>query len=284
MAELHQGHEERQPFGAVSPWLAKAGGKRWFLGGAIVGLLLWVAVFPFLGDPRISDVITPLDGAGPPVLVSRTQFRVVAEAPVETLAQAPKPGILPSTKAQLETVQPVMWAMALPEVREALGYSEKPMTVAPAPTPEAQPTHVPGPSGQATQGPTPATQPAQAEPQFSYPEHMVPGSPAASLAQVMNPTKNIILAEFRPTVTAGQDSRLCSALRTAIVSVEAGKAPKVVAKGKLVDMIDGRAAPMVLEPGVRYNLAILVSVPQDAGNEYQGVSCSVDFMMQAQGI
>jgi len=48
-------------------------------------------------------------------------------------------------------------------------------------------------------------------------------------------------------------------------------------------MIDGKTHAMVLEPGVRYNLAILVSVPQDAGNEYQGVGCSVDFMMQAQG-
>ncbi|MFH1140102.1 MAG: hypothetical protein V1724_00175 [Chloroflexota bacterium] len=57
-----------------------------------------------------------------------------------------------------------------------------------------------------------------------------------------------------------------------------------MAQGKLKDMIDGRAMPMVMEPGVRYNLAILVSVPQDAGNEYQGVSCTVDFMMQAQGI
>ncbi|MFH1140103.1 MAG: hypothetical protein V1724_00180 [Chloroflexota bacterium] len=50
---------------------------------------------------------------------------------METLAQAPKPGILPSTKAQLEAVQPVLWDMAMPEVREALGYSEEPVSVAP---------------------------------------------------------------------------------------------------------------------------------------------------------
>ncbi len=275
MAKLPQGHEERPPFWAVSPWLAKSGEKRWFRGGTIVGLLLWVAVFLLLGDPRISDVVTPLDGAGPPVLVARTQFRAMAEAPLETLAQAPKPGILPSTKAQLEAVQPVVWAMAMPEVREALGSLEKPFSIVPTATSEKP---------EPTQVPTPATQPARAQPAFSYPENMVPGSPAASLAQVMNPTKNIILGELRPTITAGQDSRLCPGLRVAIVSVVAGKAPKLVAQGKLVDMMDGRTAPIVLEPGVRYNLAILVSVPLDAGNEYQGVSCSVDFVMQSQGI
>ncbi|MBI4198837.1 MAG: hypothetical protein HY533_06985 [Chloroflexi bacterium] len=228
----------------------------------MMGLLLWVAALPFLGDPRISSVVTPLDGAGPPVMVARTQFRVVAEAPVETLGQAPKSGILPSTRAQLEAVQPVMWAMAMPEVRAALGTPDKPATVAS----------------------TSAQQPTPAGPVFSYPEHMVPGSPAASLAQVMNPTKNIVLADFYPSVTAGQDNRLCPGLRVAIVAIEPGKAPKMVMWGKLKDMLDGRTQAMVMEPGERYNLAILVSVPQDAGNEYQGVGCTVDFMMQSQGI
>ena len=109
------------------------------------------------------------------------------------------------------------------------------------------------------------------------------GAPTASMSQVMNPTGQPIRGELQPVILEG-DTRLCGSLRTAVVSIETGKAPRLLMGGVLMEFLQGGAASMILEPGKRYDLAVLLTLPLDVANEYQGGSCTVNFLMHFQEV
>jgi len=238
----------------------------WPLAGVVVGLLFWLIALPLLGDPRISYRVTPVDGEGPPILIARSSFSLASGTDMSLLVQPRKPDTTPTTFAQAEAARPLLWAMATPGVAEGLGLEDSMVTI---PTPAIADGPVGSSSGES----------APPEPMFSHPERIPPGGqPVASLAQVMNPTEQPVQAELRPTVMVG-DSRLCRALRMAAVSIESGAAPRLLMAGTISETMQEPPAPLIMEPGKRYDVAILVTLPSDLANEYQGVSCTVNFLM-----
>ena len=121
------------------------------------------------------------------------------------------------------------------------------------------------------------------EPMFSYPENLAPGgAPAASLSQVMNPTTQPVQAELRPEIL-GTDTHLCRRLRMAAVALEKGMVPRLFVSGSLPEVAEEGAGRMLIDPGERYDIAIIVAVPDDLPNEYQGMNCTVNFLMHFQG-
>ena len=232
----------------------KGGSVRWSLAGIAAGLVIWILALPFLGDPRISYRMTPVEGAGLPILVARSSFGVVSGADVPMPARRPGLNDLPNTSAESDLVQPVLWAMAMPEVVEALGLQE----------------HSVSASGEGD----------PSDSIFSDPETLPPGgAPSVSLAQLVNPTDKPLQGELRPTVMVG-DARLCRALRVAVVAMESGMASRhVIMAGSIPETAQEPVTPLVMDPGKAYELAILVTLPPDLPNDFQGVSCTVNFLM-----
>ena len=238
------------------------GSRRWHLAGLIVGLLTWLIALPFLGDPRISYQVTPVDADANPVLIARGSFAVTPVTEITVLEQPRGRTSERATYAQAEAAQPLLSAMAMPEVAAALGLVE-PASLAPT----------------AFDG----SQPAPPHPMFSYPSNLPPGgTPSATLSQIMNPTEKPVLAKLSPTVMEG-DSRLCSKVMMAVVSMRPGEDPSLLVAGTLTEVAEGPASPLIIEPGGRYDIALLVALPPDLPNEYQGASCTVNFLMEFEG-
>ena len=150
----------------------------------------------------------------------------------------------------------------------------------PTPRPIPRSTAPPTPGGPV---PPPPVEDAPLEPTFSYPERMAPGgAPAASLGQVMNPTKESVRGHLQPTLL-GDDRRLCNQLRIAAISMGMDAGPNLLVAGGLED-VNELDSGLTMEPGERYEIVILVALPPDLPNELQGVSCSVDFLMHFQGL
>ena len=253
----------------------RQGSTRWLLSGVALGLLLWVIAVPLMGDPRISYRVTPVEGGGPPILVARGSFAMTAESAKTSLAQATESDAAPVTFVQTGAMRSIALAMTLPEVARALGLKEAGNILGTAPAP------IPSDAG----GPVPPPPVADAppEPTFSYPERMAPGgAPAASLGQVMNPTKEPVRGHLQPTVL-GDDRRLCNQLRIAAVSFGPDAGPNLLMAGGLED-VNELESGLIMQPGERYEIVILVTLPPDLPNELQGVSCSVDFLMHFQGL
>jgi len=291
--------------------VADHGSRRLILAGIIAGLLLWVLALPLLGDPRISYRMTQVEGDGPPILVARTSFALAADTDMTPLIQPRRPNMAPSTYAQAKAVRPLIWAMETPGVAEALEIEDKVMRIIstqqladltsrsvvaqPTSSKDTDPTAVPGTQDEQVVAGSPGPVPDNSttfspsyrfsrEISFSYPEHLIPGgAPTASLAQILNPTEQPMRGELLPVVLEG-DTRLCGGLRTAVVSMEKGTPPRLLTGGSLLEILQGPTANLILEPGKRYDLAVLVSLPLHASNQYQGGSCTVNFMMQFQEV
>ena len=114
--------------GSAAPLEGSAGGsfssRRWLLAGVGVSMMLWAMA---MGDPRISYDMTPVDGEGPPILIARGPFGMMAETDMSPLAASPRLNSAPSTYAQAEAIRPIFWGMATPGVAEALGLDEEVM-------------------------------------------------------------------------------------------------------------------------------------------------------------
>ena len=285
--------------------------RRWLLAGVGVSLMLWTMA---MGDPRISYDMTPVDGQGPPILIARGPFGMMAETDMSPLAISPRLNSAPSTYAQAEAIRPIFWGMATPGVAEALGLDDEVMRnsipspaflgvvpgtaiAKPTVTGEVMPSRVPSdssaspaPASSSAEADESATTPSQpsssseAETMFSYPENLAPGgSPSASLAQILNPTDQPVLAELRPVILDA-DAGLCGELRIAAVLISGAIAPELLAGGPLMDVLEQRIDNIFIKPGQQYDLAIFVAVPDDLSNEHQNANCTVNFLMHFQGV
>ena len=237
--------------------------------GATVGLLIWLGAMPFfMGDPRILHGVIPASAEAPPVLVARSSFAMLADSRSMSNAVPEGSGLLPKTNALEEMYRPVRVAMNIPKVAEALGLPDLRIAALTPPLPLAA----------AVDGTSPFEPPAP-EPEFSDPAAVPPGGkPVASMATVVNPTDQPLLGSLRPTVMLG-DAGLCRALKMAAVSMRAGAEPVVLLAGDLAQTMRDPATPLLLEPGESYDLAILLALPPDIPNEFQGLSCTVNFLM-----
>ena len=115
---------------------------------------------------------------------------------------------------------------------------------------------------------------------FVTPEPLAPGTPTMKLFQLMNPTDDPVEAAIRPQYE--KDAELCRALRMATVSME--KQSQMVVGGSFSEVAESVGPHLLLQPHELYNLALLVSVPMNLSNEYQGKSCQVDFMLEHTGM
>ena len=95
---------------------------------------------------------------------------------------------------------------------------------------------------------------------------------------VVNPTDQPLQGTLRPTVMLG-DAGLCRALKMAAVSLTEGSEPVVLLAGDLSQTMRDPVTPLILEPGKAYDLAILLALPPNVPNEFQGLSCTVNFLM-----
>jgi hypothetical protein len=80
------------------------------------------------------------------------------------------------------------------------------------------------------------------------------------------------------------DAGLCRALKMAAVSLadsseDERSEPIVLLAGNLSEITGDAVTPLVLEPGEAYNLAIFLALPPNVPNEFQGLSCTVNFLM-----
>ena len=238
----------------------------WPVLGVVLGLLVWVIAIPLLGDPRISHRTTPASAEGPPVLVARSSFSLLAEGQ-GTDSHVPSRSGFPETNFLAEVFEPVRRAMKIPEVAEALGIDilelEALMPPAIGSSGESPPADTPVPEGP-----------------FGDPGMLPPGGkPVASMSQVMNPTDHPLQGTLRPTVMFG-DAGLCRALKMAAVSIEVGAEPVVLLAGDLSETLRDSAIPLILEPAKTYDLAILLTLPEDVSNDFQGTSCTINFLME----
>ena len=120
---------------------------------------------------------------------------------------------------------------------------------------------------------------APPELRFGHADSLAPGgAPVASLAQIMNPTEHPVKAVLRPAIMAG-DSTLCPMLTMVAVLIDAHAGPRLLLTGPLPVAAHETEAQVIMDPGKIYDLAILVGLPRDLPNEYQGTSCTVDFLM-----
>ena len=231
--------------------------------GVAVGLLMWLGAIPLLGDPRISHGVMPASVNGPPVLVARSSFDMLADS--ESAGDGVLEGsrLLPETNALEERYRPVRVAMSIPRVLEALGLDDLQIAaLAPPPADAADGTSPPAP-----------------EPEFGDPGTLPPGGkPVASMTTVVNPTDKPLHGTLRPIVMLG-DAGLCRALKMAAVSVAEGSEPVVLLAGDLSQTMGDHVTPLILEPGKPYDLAILLALPPNVPNEFQGTSCTVNFLM-----
>ena len=236
--------------------------------GVAVGLLIWIGAIPLLGDPRISHGVIPASVEGPPVLVARSSFDLLAVNRSTGGGVAEGSGLLPNTNALEERYRPVRAALKIPRVLEALGLDYLQIAALALP---------PSMAG-AADGTSPVGPPAS-EPAFSDPAAVPPGGkPVASMATVMNPTDKPLQGILRPTVMLG-DSGLCRALKMAAVSLQEDSEPVVLLAGNLSQTMRDPVTPLILEPGKSYDLAILLALPPNVPNEFQGTSCTVNFLM-----
>ena len=239
----------------------------WPVLGVVVGLLLWVIAIPFLGDPRISHGVTPASVEGPPVLVSRSSFSLLAEGQGTGSIEPSSSAHLIEANALEELFRPVRQAMKIPEVAEALGIDILDFETLTPPliggTGESSPADAPPP-----------------ESPFGDPDMLPPGGkPVASISQVVNPTDHPLQGTLRPTIMFG-DAGLCRALKMAAVSIEAGADPVVLLAGDLSETLREPATPLILEPDKTYDLAILLTLPENVPNDFQGTSCTINFLME----
>jgi hypothetical protein len=239
----------------------------WPVLGVVVGLLFWVIAIPFLGDPRISHGVTPASVEGPPVLVSRSSFSLLAEGQRTGAIKPSASGLLAETNALAELFKPVRQAMKMPAVAEALGIDildfDAPISLAVGISSDSSAADAPVP-----------------ESPFGDPDMLPPGGkPVASMTQVVNPTDHPLQGTLRPAVMFG-DAGLCRALKMAAVSIEAGAEPVVLLAGDLSKTLNEPATPLILEPKKTYDLALILALPENVPNDFQGTSCTVNFLME----
>ena len=240
----------------------------WPAMGVAVGLLIWLGAIPLLGDPRISHGVIPASVDAPPLLVARSSFALLADNKSADGGVPEGSGLLPKTNALEERFRPVRAAMKIPRVLEALGLDDLQIAALARPLPKAD----------AADGKSPVV-PASPKPAFSDPAAVPPGGkPVASMATVVNPTDQPLQGTLRPTVMLG-DAGLCRALKMAAVSLAEGSEPVVLLAGDLSQTMRDPVAPLILEPGKAYDLAILLALPPNVPNEFQGLSCTVNFLM-----
>jgi hypothetical protein len=174
-------------------------------------------------------------------------------------------GLIPKTSALEEKFRPVRAAMMIPEVAEALGMDLSQIASLALPVSAAD--------GTSPEGPT------EPEPKFSDPAAVPPGGqPVASIATVVNSTDKPLQGTLRPTVMLG-DAGLCRALKMAAVSLTEDSAPVVLLAGDLSQTMRDPVTPLLLEAGKSYDLAILLALPPNVPNEFQGLGCTVNFLM-----
>ena len=186
---------------------AKRTPRRWGLAGAAVGILMWAIALPFLGDPTTSNLITPVDGKGPPILVARSSFGLLTGSEMAIQPQVSDSDERSVVRTQTRMVNQVLRAMSAEGVERALGIEMPAKATEETPKAEREPVDASVETADAPQ-----------EPVFNDPGTLPPGgAPAASLSEVMNPTDKPVLSEVRPTVMVGDD-RLCRQLRMAVVA------------------------------------------------------------------
>ena len=157
--------------------------------------------------------------------------------------------------------------MKMPEVAEALGMD---ILEFDAPIP---PTVGIMTDSSAADAPVP-------ESPFGDPGMLPPGGkPVASMTEVVNPTDHPLQGTLRPAVMFG-DAGLCRALKMAAVSIEADADPVVLLAGDLSKTLNEPATPLILEPAKSYDLALILALPENVPNDFQGTSCTVNFLME----
>ena len=237
----------------------------WPAMGVAVGLLIWLGAIPLLGDPRISHGVIPASVDAPPILVARSSFALLSDSKSAGGGVPEGSGLVPQTNALEERFRPVRVALKIPRVLEALGLDDLQMA---RPLPMVGAADAKSPVG-----------PLAPEPAFSDPAAVPPGGkPVASMATVVNPTDQPLQGTLRPTVMLG-DAGLCRALKMAAVALTEGSEPVVLLAGDLSQTMRDPVTPLILEPGKAYDLAILIALPSNVPNEFQGLSCTVNFLM-----
>ena len=227
--------------------------SRWFLLGLVAGLAVWAVGLRLMGDPGIPYVVTPVEGQGSRVLVGQVGFHAMADWSLSTDPEVVSVDDQADDIRLVEAAIPVMEALHIPEVQEMLGVT----------MPEDELESAKG---------------------ISRPDTMVPGSPSASMVQVVNRSTESVMARIRPEIILQADNRLCEALKVVITVVQDGLEPQVVDGGTMADLMNPEGQEIMLTPGKQYDLAVLVSTPKDLDNSYQGTGCTVTFMMDTEAI
>jgi len=199
--------------------------------------------------------------------VSRSSFSLLAEGQRTGAIEPSGSGLLAETNALEELFKPVRQAMRMPAVAEALGMDILDFD------PPIPPTVGITSDSSAADAPVP-------ESPFGDPDMLPPGGkPVASMTQVVNPTDHPLQGTLRPAVMFG-DAGLCRALKMAAVSIEAGAEPVVLLAGDLSKTLNEPATPLILEPAKSYDLALILALPENVPNDFQGTSCTVNFLME----
>ncbi|MFW6174192.1 MAG: hypothetical protein ACOC5K_00230 [Chloroflexota bacterium] len=265
------------PFGLPIPVASRA-----LDSGFILGLTTAVALFAgSMSMPGVSEdrsLTNPfsvpqqgveLGGEGPRLLIRHTAF--------ETMAEVGSAG--PSGRQLMQEGHPelrmemtnygraVMAALQSPALRRTLELADDGTS----------------PGGATNSGETDLR---DGMPKLAYPNMMVPGSPSASAVQFMNRSNVAVQAGLRARIVEqGVNRELCEGLHVAATIARTGEEARVVWGGPLMEMADPQSRERFrMEPRANYEMAIVMAPPLNAGNEYQGKSCSVEFLVDTEEI